>query len=79
MLTLFYKPSCPFCQRVLGEAEHMGITLNLKDTGSDPAALEELLEKGGQKMVPYLVDSERDVSMYESADIIAYLQEHYKI
>jgi len=78
MLTLFYKPSCPFCQRVLAEAEDMRIKLNLKDTGTDSVALGELLEKGGKKMVPYLVDDERGVSMYESGDIIAYLQEHYK-
>lgn len=29
-------------------------------------------------MVPYLVDDERGVSMYQSGDIIVYLQEHYK-
>ena len=36
----------------------------------------ELLEKGGQAQVPFLVDSERDVSMYESSDIIDYMREH---
>lgn len=49
MLTLFYKPSCPFCQRVLAEAEDMGTKPNLKDTGTDSVALGELLEKGGKK------------------------------
>jgi len=78
MLTLFYKPTCPFCHRVLGEAEDMGITMNLKDVSVDTVALDELMEKGGKKMVPYLADDERGVSMYESADIIAYLAEHYK-
>ncbi len=78
MLTLFYKPSCPFCHRVLGEAEVMGITMNLKDIGADPVALDELLEKGGKKMVPFLEDTDRGVTMYESGDIVAYLEEHYK-
>lgn len=78
MLTLFYKPTCPFCQRVLGEVEDMGIQLNLKDISTDTVALDELIEKGGKKMVPFLEDPERGVLMYESGDIVAYLQEHYK-
>jgi len=56
----------------------MGITMNLRDISLDTVALDELIEKGGKKMVPYLVDTERGVSMYESNDIVAYLTEHYK-
>ncbi len=78
MLTLYYKPTCPFCQRVLSEAEALGITMNLKDISSDTAVLDELIQKGGKKMVPFLEDTDRGVSMYESGDIIAYLTEHYK-
>ena len=78
MLTLYYKPTCPFCQRVLGEAEDMGIKLNLKDISSDEALANELIERGGKRMVPYLVDADRSVEMYESGDIVAYFQEHYK-
>lgn len=78
MLTLYYKASCPFCQRVLGEAEAMGIQMDLKDAASDEAVLNELIEKGGKKMVPFLVDNDRSVQMYESGDIVAYLKEHYK-
>lgn len=78
MLTLYYKPTCPFCQRVLGEVEDMGIKLRLKDISSDTVALDELIEQGGKRQVPYLVDPERGISMYESGDIIAYLNEHYK-
>ena len=77
MLTLFYKPTCPFCQRVLGEAEEMGLKLNLKDITSDQTIVDELVEKGGKSQVPYLVDDERGESMYESGDIIDYLKEHY--
>ena len=78
MLTLFYKPTCPFCQRVLGVTEDMGIEMDLKDVSADTAILDELIEKGGKKMVPFLEDTERGVSMYESGDIIAYLEEHHK-
>lgn len=77
MLTLYYKPTCPFCQRVLGEAEDLGIKFNLKDIAADDAVAGELIERGGKRMVPYLVDEDRAVEMYESGDIIDYLKEHY--
>ncbi len=78
MLTLYFKPTCPFCQRVLGEAEDLGVKFDLKDISADPALANELIERGGKRMVPYLVDSDRNVGMYESGDIVTYLQEHYK-
>lgn len=83
MLTLYYKPTCPFCQRVLGEAEEMSIKMTLKDITTDPAIVEELVKLGGKKQVPFLhddndtIDSSDDHDMYESNDIIAYLQTHY--
>lgn len=77
MLTLYYKPTCPFCQRVLGEIEDMGLKVNLKDISSDEMIADELIEKGGKKQVPYLIDDEKSVSMFESGDIIDYLNENY--
>ncbi|MEM9336848.1 MAG: glutathione S-transferase N-terminal domain-containing protein [Patescibacteria group bacterium] len=77
MLTLYFKPTCPFCQRVLGDAERMGINFNLIDVSDDEALKAELEEKGGQRMVPFLVDEEKGISMYESQDIIEYLRENY--
>jgi len=38
---------------------------------------QQLADRGGQVMVPYLVDPNTDVSMYESADIQRYLRETY--
>jgi len=77
MLTLYYKPTCPFCQRVLGEAETMGIQFNLKDISVDEVIAAELIKRGGKRQVPYLVDEEKGVEMYESIDIIDYLTKHY--
>ena len=77
MLTLYYKPTCPFCQRVLQMAENLNNDLDLRDISEDETALAELLEKGGQQQVPYLVDTEKDTAMYESSDIIEYLRENY--
>jgi glutathione S-transferase len=37
----------------------------------------KLVERGGHMMVPYLVDPNTGTSMYQSADILAYVQETY--
>lgn len=76
MFTLYYKPSCPFCQRVLQVAENLGITFDLKDVSEDEALVDELIARGGKRMVPYLVDTKNGVEMYESQDIIDYIKAH---
>ena len=77
MLTLYFKPTCPYCQRVLGEVEEMGLKLDLRDISADESVAAELEEKGGKRQVPFLVDGEKGTSMYESGDIIDYLKENY--
>lgn len=58
-------------------AENLKVELEMKDISEDEAALQELIEKGGINQVPFLVDSEKAVSMYESSDIIDYIRENY--
>ena len=76
MLTLYIKTGCPFCHKVLATGEELGISFEEKNI-SDDAVAAELVARGGKRQVPYLVDSDRDVEMYESDDISAYLSEHY--
>ena len=76
MFTLYYLPTCPFCQRVMQVAENLNVTFDLKDI-SDDAVRDELIEKGGKGQVPYLVDTDTDVAMYESSDIIDYIRDQY--
>lgn len=76
MLTLYVKTGCPFCHRVLAAGEELGITFEEKNIADDAVAA-ELIARGGKRQVPYLVDSERGVEMYESDDIIEYLKEYY--
>jgi len=76
MFTLYYKPSCPFCQRVLQMADNLGVPLDLKDISDDESLAEELIARGGKRMVPYMVDEKNGVEMYESSDIIDYIREH---
>ena len=77
MPTLYSNPNCPFCQRVTQIAENLNIDLEVKDVSEDENAQSELMEKGGKDQVPFLVDAEKDVSMYESNDIIEYIRENY--
>ncbi len=76
MLTLYVKTGCPFCAKVLETGKELGITFEEKNIVDDAVAT-ELVTRGGKRQVPYLVDSERNIEMYESADIDAYLREHY--
>ncbi len=76
MLTLYVKTGCPFCARVLATGQELGIDFDQKNIADDAVAA-ELVARGGKRQVPYLVDSERGVEMYESADIDAYLRAQY--
>lgn len=77
MPTLYYKPTCPYCQDVLVVAEKIGLELKLLDINSDPAIGVELAARGGKRQVPYLVDENSGIEMYESEDIIEHLKKHY--
>jgi len=77
MLSLYHTESCPFCHRVLDMAANLGVELNLIDIEGDAVATAELIEKGGKRQVPYLVDTDKDVAMYESNDIIEYIRDNY--
>lgn len=76
MLTLYVKTGCPFCHKVLAAGEELGLLFEQKNI-ADYAVATELIARGGKRQVPYLVDSERGVEMYESGDIVAYLRTQY--
>lgn len=76
-LTLYTKPGCPFCAAVLHKVDELGVQIDERSISEEENA-NALVEHGGKRQVPYLIDTERDVSMYESEDINQYLEEHYK-
>jgi len=77
MLILYYKPTCPFCRRVVAVVDRLEIEVDLRDISQDADHEAALIARGGKRQVPYLVDEERGVEMYESDDIVAHLQTHY--
>lgn len=76
MLTLYMRPTCSYSTDVLHAANALELSLELKNI-ANPEHAKELIARGGKQQVPYLVDEERGVEMYESRDIIAYLKKEY--
>jgi glutathione S-transferase len=77
MLKLFVRRGCQYCEKVL-VANHADIGADLELCYVEREEhLKSLLEQGGKKQVPFLVDEERDIAMYESDDILEYLAEYY--
>lgn len=74
-LTLYYRPGCGYCQRVLSYLEETKITIPMKDTGATASYREELIKIGGKSQVPCLVIDGR--ALYESLDIIEWLKKNY--
>ncbi len=76
MIELYVAEMCPFCAKVRYFLEQKGIAYILKPVplrGGDSPYREELKQIGGKIQVPFLVDPEKQVKMYESDDIIEYL------
>lgn len=77
MLNLYIKTGCPYCLRVQAANEVIKAPLTILNISDDTGLKAALLAKGGKTQAPYLEDTDRGVSMYESLDIIAYLKENY--
>mgnify|MGYP003417999780 CR=1 FL=1 len=77
MLTLYYKPTCAFSRHVISTAARLELELELKDITSNEAYEAELLELGERVQVPFLVDSDAGVSLFESEEIVRHLQSTY--
>ncbi len=76
MITLYVKTGCPHCAKVLTVLNAYQIPFEEKNV-SEQAVVDELISLGGKKQTPFLLDG--DTMMYESTDIIAYLEEKYRM
>lgn len=73
MLDLYVLKTCPYCEKVISFLEDRGIRYN-KVNIENKANEESLIKLGGKRQVPFLVDKDRNIQMYESDDIIEYLK-----
>jgi glutathione S-transferase len=71
-----FEPS-PFCRIVREVLSSMEIPYLLHNVAKGSPKREAFIERSGRMMVPYLVDPNTSVAMFESADIVGYLRETY--
>jgi len=79
-LTLYQYKACPFCVKVRMAMKRQSLTIETRDAKRSDSARAELLAGGGVLKVPCLriVDQQGVASwLYESADIIAYLDDRF--
>lgn len=73
MLDLFILETCPYCKKVMTFMDETGMKYNKVDI-KNKTAEDTLIQLGGKRQVPFLVDRDRNLQMYESNDIIEYLK-----
>ncbi|WP_256558653.1 glutathione S-transferase N-terminal domain-containing protein [Natronomonas marina] len=86
MLVLYQSEGCPYCKKVRETMSDLGLSFVAHnprlpgDEGGDVTneVTHAELTAGGDDQIPYLVDTDRGVTMYESDDIVDYLETHYE-
>ena len=73
MINIFILPTCPYCHKVMDFMDAKGIAINKIDI-TNPEKEEVLIKIGGKRQVPFIIDKEHNVEMYESDNIIEYLK-----
>ena len=79
-LLLYQFKMCPFCVKARRAIKRLSLNIETRDALREESSREELLAGGGNIKVPCLriTDDAGDTTwMYESSDIIAYLQERF--
>ena len=78
-LALYQFNACPFCVKVRRAMHAFNLKIELRDAKNNQQFRQELEQQGGRIKVPCLrIEEDGEVRwMYESNDIIAYLQERF--
>lgn len=77
-LSLYELEACPFCVKVRRAAKRLNLPLERRDIGKVAAHAKDLVAQGGEDQVPCLrIEGEKIQWLYESSEIIAYLEKRY--
>lgn len=79
-MSLYQFHGCPFCIKVRREMHKLNLATQTHDVNKDPQAEQALISGGGKRTVPCLRIEHEDGTvqwMYESQDIINYLQDQF--
>lgn len=80
-LTLYQYKACPFCVKVRRSMKRSNLKIETKDAKRCETSQQELIAGGGKLKVPCLkiVEDGQERWMYESSDIIDYLNQRFVI
>ena len=79
-MALYHFPTCPFCLKARRVMRRLSLNIELRNAQHDPIHRQALLAGGGKIQTPCLriTDAQgQDVWLYESRDIIAYLEREF--
>lgn len=73
MIRLFMLNTCVYCRRVIEYLDENNIPYEKIDI-SEKENEEALVRIGGKRQVPFIIDTDKNIEMYESNDILEYLK-----
>ncbi|USD43739.1 glutathione S-transferase N-terminal domain-containing protein [Vibrio sp. SCSIO 43135] len=78
-MALYQFEACPFCVKVRRAMKRQSVKIELRDAKNDTTHRSELEAGGGRVKVPCLrIEKDGQVEwMYESSDIVAYLEQEF--
>ena len=76
-LTLYNMEGSPYCRKVREVLSELDLEHVVRNVPKGSPKREELARRGGKVQVPYLIDPNTGTAMYESDDIVAYLEGEY--
>ena len=77
LLELYSFEASPFCRIVRECLTSLELPYRLHNVAPGSAGREAFKERSGKTMVPYLVDPNAGIEMFESADIVRHLEGSY--
>ena len=76
-ITVYRLQACPFCERVVRTLEELDLDYRSRFVEARHSRRDVVKRLTGARTVPALVDDDTGVTMSESANIVAYLEETY--
>jgi glutathione S-transferase len=78
-LELYSFEASPFCRMVRERLCALELPYLLHNVAKGSPSRDDFVNRSGRMMVPYLVDPNTEMALFESADIVGYLEKTYAI